>query len=298
MRLIQQTDDMTVHGLNMLIYGDPGIGKTTLANTAPNPLLLDFDRGLHRSSHRKNAVQFDSWSDVVASAQDLSKLIAQHDTIIIDTAGTIIEYMQQYLTEQNPGLLRNGIKLWGETKRLFSEFFTPLKMSGKNVIFIAHAKEKEEGDVRIKRPLIPGSSYDLLMQSCDLVGYYTTIGNRRVLTFDLSDQIVAKNCAEIQPVYVDNLHEMASAMSAIIDHTKTTIAKRSKDQEQAIATIQEWIGKADASKDPNKFMQDMSKAGLSDNIKRALWAGIVNKFKARGYEWNKELSKFEGVQSA
>jgi replication-associated recombination protein RarA len=37
-------------GMVALIYGDPGIGKTTLANTAPNPLLLDFDRGAHRSS--------------------------------------------------------------------------------------------------------------------------------------------------------------------------------------------------------------------------------------------------------
>ena len=43
MRLIQQTDDMHVLGLNVLFYGDPGIGKTTLAFTAPNPFYRDWE---------------------------------------------------------------------------------------------------------------------------------------------------------------------------------------------------------------------------------------------------------------
>lgn len=293
MRLIQQTDDMNVLGLNVLFYGDPGIGKTTLAFTAPNPLLLDFDRGVHRASHRKNALQFDSWQDVIDSKIDLDKLIAQHDSIIIDTAGTVIEAMQAYLVKSNPALLRNGIKLWGETKRLFQEFFLPLKLSGKNVIFIAHAKEKEEGDVRIKRPLIPGSSYDLLMQACDLVGYYTTIANKRVLTFDLSDTVTAKNCAEIQPVYVGTLHEMTTQLTEIINHTKQAIAKRSKEQEEAIALVGEWIKKAEAAKDANKFVADLGKAGLGDAVKRTVWAGVVQTFGARGLVWNPETKQFE-----
>jgi len=293
MRLIQQTDDMHVLGLNVLFYGDPGIGKTTLAFTAPNPLLLDFDRGVHRASHRKNALQFDSWQDVIDSKLELDKLITQHDSIIIDTAGTVIEAMQAYLVKSNPSLLRNGIKLWGETKRLFQEFFLPLKLSGKNVIFIAHAKEKEEGDVRIKRPLIPGSSYDLLMQACDLVGYYTTIGNQRVLTFDLSDTITAKNCAEIAPVYIGGLHQMTTQLTDIITHTKTAIAKRSKEQEEAIALVGEWVKKAEGAKDANKFVAELGKAGLGDAVKRAVWAGVVTTFGARGLAWNSETKQFE-----
>ena len=51
-KVYSQQDDLIYQGLNILIYGDPGIGKTTLANTAPNPLVLDFDRGSHRASHR------------------------------------------------------------------------------------------------------------------------------------------------------------------------------------------------------------------------------------------------------
>ena len=40
---------------SMIIYGSPGVGKTTLALSAPDPILLDFDRGVSRvrAEHRK-----------------------------------------------------------------------------------------------------------------------------------------------------------------------------------------------------------------------------------------------------
>lgn len=295
MRLIQQADDMNVLGLNVLVYGDPGIGKTTLAFTAPNPLLLDFDRGLHRASHRKDALQFDSWLDLIDSSDALDKLISQHETIVIDTAGTMIEAMQAYLVRSNPALQRNGIKLWGETKKLFQDFYLPLKLSGKNIVYIAHAKEKDEGDIRIKRPLIPGSSYDLLMQACDLVGYYTMVNNQRVLTFDLTDNITAKNCASIAPVKIGSLHDMQTSLTDIILSAKTSIAVRSKDQEEAIALVNIWVAKAEAAKDPNKFVTQLSKEGLADAVKRTVWAGVVQTFSAKGLVWNAETKQFTEV---
>lgn len=293
-KVFSQEDSLIYQGLNILIYGDPGIGKTTLANTAPNPLVLDFDRGSHRASHRRgNVVQFDSWSDIINSQRELQELIAKHDSIIIDTVGTMIELMQMFLQTSQPALARNGIKLWGETKKLFAEFFTPLKLSGKNVIFIAHAKEKEEGDFRIKRPLVQGGSYDLLMQACDLVGYYTTINNRRILTFDLSDTVTAKNCAGIEPIQILDVDAMVGTLTNIIEHTKQALAKRSKEQEEVITIVGEWMQKAITSKDANKFMQEMAKANLQSNVKKAVWAGVSQTFNGRGLVYNPETKLWE-----
>lgn len=293
-KVYSQQDTLIHQGLNILVYGDPGIGKTTLANTAPNPLVLDFDRGAHRASHRRgNVAQFDTWLDIINSQKELQELIAKHDSIIIDTVGTMIDLIQLYLQTSQPSLARNGMKLWGETKKVVAEYFMPLKLSGKNVIFIAHAKEKEEGDYRIKRPLVQGGSYDLLMQMCDLVGYYTTINNRRVLTFDLSDTVTAKNCAGIAPIQILEVDAMVNTMSNIIEHTKQALAKRSKEQDEVINLVSEWMQKAIATKDANKFMQEMSKANLQSNVKKSVWAAISQTFNGRGLSYNAESKLWE-----
>jgi ATP-dependent Lon protease len=48
------------------LYGQPGIGKTTLALSAPKPLLLDTDNGIHRvqSEYRSDVVQVKSYQDI------------------------------------------------------------------------------------------------------------------------------------------------------------------------------------------------------------------------------------------
>ena len=49
MGLIKKPNELVVKtNLSALIYGQPGMGKTTLALSAPHPLLLDFDGGIHR----------------------------------------------------------------------------------------------------------------------------------------------------------------------------------------------------------------------------------------------------------
>jgi nucleoside-triphosphatase THEP1 len=292
MKVFEKHQIVSSTGLIVTIYGDPGIGKTTLANTAPNPILLDFDRGAHRASLGKMTVQFDSWSDLIESEQELKTLFDQHDSIIIDTAGTLLDYMNNYLLETQPSLAKNGIKLWGELKKTFNDFFQPLKKLNKNIIFIAHAKEREEGDIRIKRPLIQGSSYDLLMQSSDLVGYYTSTGTKRVLTFDLSETITAKNCADLKPIIVSDVPSMHSQMEDIIVATKKALIQRSENHESSITIVQEWEKIAESS-DPNELYKMLSESKIKKTEKTSVWAKVIQVMSSRGYEWNADSKSFE-----
>ena len=67
MTLIRKASELSIpNTIKMMIYGQSGMGKTTLALSAPRPLLLDFDGGVKRVNiaHVKDVgtVQVSSWS--------------------------------------------------------------------------------------------------------------------------------------------------------------------------------------------------------------------------------------------
>ena len=49
MTLIRKPAELKVQPkIKMLVYGQAGIGKSTIALSAPAPLLFDFDNGINR----------------------------------------------------------------------------------------------------------------------------------------------------------------------------------------------------------------------------------------------------------
>lgn len=103
MGLIKKPNELQVKKtLSALIYGQPGMGKTTLALSAPHPLLLDFDGGVHRvnAAHRVDTVQITKWEEVDEVMQ--SPEIADYATFVIDTAGKMLSFMDKYIMQNNP----------------------------------------------------------------------------------------------------------------------------------------------------------------------------------------------------
>jgi hypothetical protein len=62
--ITRASEPITIQTVIILVYGQPGIGKTSLASTSESPLLLDFDRGAHRSGFRRDTVQVERWGDI------------------------------------------------------------------------------------------------------------------------------------------------------------------------------------------------------------------------------------------
>ena len=93
MSLIKKPNELEINPfIKALIYGQAGTGKTTLALSAPKPLLFDFDGGIHRvnSAHRVDAVQIKKYQDFIdVLAEDLSA----YNTLVIDTGGKMLDYM-------------------------------------------------------------------------------------------------------------------------------------------------------------------------------------------------------------
>ena len=54
LKIVKASEPIKIKTINVLIYGQAGIGKTSTGFTSKNPLCLDFDKGSHRSQFRKD----------------------------------------------------------------------------------------------------------------------------------------------------------------------------------------------------------------------------------------------------
>ena len=89
---------------SMILYGAPGVGKTTLALSAPNPVLIDFDKGVSRvkAYHRKPTIVCETYEEVLKDIA--SPDIRSFDTIIVDTGGSFVTYLQDWAMRENPAV--------------------------------------------------------------------------------------------------------------------------------------------------------------------------------------------------
>ena len=102
--MIKQPTEMTFNDkkFSMIIYGSPGLGKTTLALSAPDPILIDFDRGISRvkAYHRKPTIVCATYEEVLDDIQ--LPEVRDCQTLIIDTGGSFVTYLQDWAMRKYP----------------------------------------------------------------------------------------------------------------------------------------------------------------------------------------------------
>ena len=206
MGLIKMPSELEVKKtISILIYGEPGIGKTTLGVSAPDAVLFDYDGGVQRinGAHRVPTLQVTSWEQTQEAIEEIAKELPNTKTIVIDTVGKMLDYMSAYIIKNDPKMAqRDGslsLKGYGVRKTMFVNFIKQLAISGRNVVFIAHEREEHRGEETYKRPEIGGSSANDLIKELDLVGYMHAIGKKRTITFDPEEHYYAKNTCNLAP---------------------------------------------------------------------------------------------------
>ena len=292
--------------IKMLIYGQPGVGKTTLALSAPNPLVIDCDNGIHRVAyeHIKDTVQVSSYDDVL---QVLNENLSEYDTLVIDTGGKLLDYMAEYIIAKNPRLGKSNGSLtlqgYGERKCEFSALCKKVHMLNKHLVFVAHRQTQQEGDNYRYVPLFGGSNYDALVTELDLVGYIEANGKKRIITFDPTDRNDGKNTCNLPsrmelPEVVDvqgnglanvflNEH-VIKAYASKLEKTK----KDKEEVEELMSLVKETLSEvkdADGLTDAFNWAAGLMHVGTSKAQTKKL---LADKAKELNVSYDKDAKKF------
>lgn len=297
-RIVKSSDPITVDRINLALYAQPGIGKTSLAFTAADPLLLDFDQGAHRAANRRDTVRVSAWQDVASlSGDDL----APYRTVVVDTAGRALDSLSQDIIRVNPKLGRGGaltLQGYGELKARFIAFMKLLNGFGKDVILIAHMDEQRSGDEIVERLDMQGASKGEVYKAADAMGRISIVNGQRMLMFSPTDASFGKNPGQLDPLPIPNKDapEFSGFLAGVIDAIKARLNAMTEEQREAQAILERWRADLGAIEDAdgiNASIVDAKAAGkpvaalLHD---RATRLGLVYDTKACGYVVNEKAA--------
>lgn len=252
---IRKRNEISVTSSIWLIYGYPGVGKTSLALSAKNPVLLDTDRGAHRADGDGDVILIDSYAEM-SHPPTFIQQVKDYDTIVVDTADGLLDYMMNWVQAENPRI-KNKLQLYGLLREEFKKLAAAFKVSGKNLVFIAHAKETLEGETKIVRPQITGGSYDIITRESDFIGLMSIKDGKRVLSFTPDENYISKDSAGLKNVAIDTPPNLQSIMEGAVEKLNSKNVERAKVLAE-LKVVKEQIENATTLETLNTIIQEQS----------------------------------------
>lgn len=215
--------------LNVLVYGDSGVGKTTFAGSSDavpelRPcLIIDFEGGtesLVRKYPDIDQVRVANWKEMQAVYDELHRGKHGYSTVILDSLTEIQKFNMYNIMEDliadktDRDIDVPGMREWGknlEQMRRFVRAFRDLPM---NTIFTALKKDdkNERTGMVTTKPSLSGKLADEVAAFLDIVVYYyvkqVTIDgekkDRRLLLSAKTETIIAKDRTDALPQVIED----------------------------------------------------------------------------------------------
>lgn len=293
--------------IRILIAGYPGIGKSTLALSAPKPLHIDVDFGIDRIEprYRCDYIQPTSYDEILS---DLTpENVADYDTLVFDTGGKLISLMSLWAIKkdikygQRDGSL--SLKGYGfvgkEFQRLMDYCFYELK---KHIVMVFHAVEDKDGDNTRLRIKVEGQTKNNVWETQDLGGFVEMYGNDRTIGFSNCEKYFAKGTRGVNGIikipalapgspndFLTKLFDQYNAKSA----AETEQANAQKDiYDKAIETAQAMIQAVTDETTANAafpHLKNIEHALTSEREVALMWNGHIKKL---GLFYDKVLKQY------
>lgn len=317
MGLIKKSNEIAIQrNVKMMVYGQAGMGKTTLALSAPNPLLLDFDNGVKRvnNAHLVDSVgivQINNWQEVIQLLTQEQADLAGFETIVVDTIGKMMDFIIAYRCNgRNP-----RVQDWGTLNNDFKWFVNALSGLGKHIIFVAHRDSRKEGDDTVFIPALREKNYNSIVTELDLLGYVEMKNEnglqKRTITFDPTSRNDGKNTCQLPGVMVipNILDQNGQPTSANDFIQKSIIAKYQgmiavkeeavKKYNEALEEIRQAVDIMTDAQGANHFLAHISDYKDLGNSILIFARGLFSKrVKALGLKYNKETKQYEDATAA
>ena len=303
--MIVKPSEMKFEGkkLFIIIAGVPGIGKTTLALSAPKPLLIDLDKGVDRVETR-----YRTDTDVVGSYEelrnDLEKTdLSPYETIVIDTGGKLLEMLKPVvIARDQKNAQTNGelsLKGYGAVKKMFNEFVSFVKGLNKHIVMVFHATEVTDGEMTKLRIRVEGKTRDEVWDSVDIGGFLEMRGNKRIIGFSNCDRYYAKGTHGIHGTYdvpVLNGGNNNTFLTGLINKVLNDLTSENKEfteYQELMRVLLPHITNAGNARLLKKAYDEVKKAEHKLTSKNELWNALNERAKALGLEYDKDRNVFD-----
>ncbi len=285
---------------NVLIAGFPGIGKTTLALSAPKPLLLDFDKGISRvdARFRKDTAEVQTYEELLTDLESAD--LNDYETIVVDTGARLLDLMKDWAIRKEP---KNGqtdgnltLKGYGVVGKEFMRFINSIKYKlNKHCVVIFHCSEQKDNEMTKLRITIEGQSRENIWQPMDLGGFMEVIGKDHTIGFTNCERYFAKGSHGVKGIWTipnpeetgenNFLTKLFDKMTETLQASSDLANKEKAEYEKIIAEIKPKIDTM--TEETIKDVQDViTNAKHISTSKKELTNMFRNKLESLGMKWD------------
>ena len=297
--------DFSNKNIIMIVSGLPGVGKTTLALSAPYVFLIDADEGMSRvkPEHRKDSSMVKTYEELLS---DIKSFEGHYKTVVIDTCGALIDLMKDWAMRNEPsaskksgGFSQQG---YGFVKTEFLRLSAELRKKF-NVVFLFHAAKDRQGDDVFYDIVCEGSAKTLVWQPADLGAYLHIVNGERYLGFTPTMNYNAKAAYGIKGLVKvpelkdgepnDFLTKLFAKVKGNIAAEKEALKPQQAAYEAAMTAGKNAIDAIQAPEDVTWAMDQIKALSHSLTSERELKAALTERIKELGIVYNKETKAYE-----